>query len=438
MSGMRRRGPFRADDDDFGSGGLGEKPKSVLPAALKRMDMFPKLVSNERARTSEGGAVFAVTMAVIAFLVLSELLNYFSVKTEHHVRVDPTVGQKLRIEFDVTFHALQCGQVNLDAMDVTGEQQEPDDHAVFKQRVGKGGKLISTKFTHLLPWERQKLDLEEEIKAVPEHYCGSCYGAQSAGRECCNTCEDVKSAYLDKGWNAAGVMASAEQCKNAPTHGEQAGEPGEGCRLSGFMLVNKVAGNLNVAMGAIHVQDSRHIHQFNPADIPKYNVSHTIHRLRFGPEIPGLKMSPLSGVTKMPKEGAGVFQYYLKVVPTVWLAHDTKPGAAAEANPDASHETKLTGEQVRSNQYSVKTFYRAAVVNGNRMNILPGVFFVYDLSPFMVQITTRSESLWQLVTSLCAIVGGVVTVSGLIDGIWFNVRNLASGVAAGLGHKQTL
>jgi len=442
---MRRRGHGGDQDDAFGSGEMSQSKPSVIPTALKQMDIFPKLVQEERERTSEGGAVFAVTLSIVALLVLGEVVNYMSVTSEHHVRVDPTVGQKLRIEFDIVFHALHCGQVNLDAMDVTGEQQEPDDHAIFKTRLGTDGKPVADTFTHLLPWERQLADDEAERQGLPEDYCGSCYGAETGERRCCNTCEEVKVAYIDKGWNAASVLGSAEQCKKAPKHEEDNSKEGEGCRIAGYMLVNKVAGNLNVAMGAIHVRDSRHIHQFNPSDIPKFNVTHTIDVLRFGPAVPGVRLSPLEGLTKVPKEGAGVYQYYLKVVPTVWLDETSAsgPGAggrssAAEPTPGNSGETRLPGERVRTSQYSVKTFFRPAVVNGMRQNVLPGVFFVYDLSPFMVQVTTKTESLWQLVTGLCAIIGGVFTVSGMIDGLWYNARSLFMGVKASLQNKAVI
>jgi endoplasmic reticulum-Golgi intermediate compartment protein 3 len=436
---MRRRGFGERDEgSSFGDEDFGEKKsKSILPSSLKHIDMFPKLAQEERERTTEGGAVFTGTLLVIALLVLSEFWTYMTVKAEHHVRVDPTVGQKLRIEFDVEFHALHCGMVSLDAMDVTGEQQEPEEHSIWKQRVKQDGSPIASRFEHLLPWEQEQRDQEVESKTIPEGYCGSCYGAETSTRKCCNTCEDVKSAYIDKGWNAASVSATAEQCKNAPKH-ESEGLEGEGCRVSGSMLVNKVAGNINVAMGTIHVRETRHIHQFNPADIPKFNVTHTIHKLRFGMEVPGARLWPLEGVTKSPKVGAGVYQYYLKIVPTVWL-DESKGAVGRRSSTDrlsvvqqADGTTLLDGEKMRSNQYSVTTFYRPAVVGGIRQNVLPGVFFIYDLSPFMVQVTTRKESLWEFATSVCAIVGGVITVSGLVDGAVYQIRNLWQGVRAGM------
>ena len=43
-----------------------------------------------------------------------------------------------------------------------------------------------------------------EKQQDPEHlkpdYCGSCYGAETEPNECCNTCDEVRLAYRNKGW----------------------------------------------------------------------------------------------------------------------------------------------------------------------------------------------------------------------------------------------
>ena len=61
------------------------------------------------------------------------------------------------------------------------------------------------------------------------------------------------------------------------------------------MKVNKVAGNFHVAHGDSIVRDGRHIHMFNPADAPSYNISHTIHRVSFGSPYPFMPRDPLDG-----------------------------------------------------------------------------------------------------------------------------------------------
>ena len=37
--------------------------------------------------------------------------------------VDTTLGQQLRINVNMTFHALTCAEAHLDAMDVAGDNQ---------------------------------------------------------------------------------------------------------------------------------------------------------------------------------------------------------------------------------------------------------------------------------------------------------------------------
>ena len=46
---------------------------------------------------------------------------------------------------------------------------------------------------------------------------------------------------------------------------------GEGCLTYGHLEVNKVAGNFHIALGKTITRDHRLIHQFSPADAPKFN-----------------------------------------------------------------------------------------------------------------------------------------------------------------------
>lgn len=41
-------------------------------------------------------------------LFCSELSNYLSTRTVERMKVDPTLGERLVINFDITFHALHC------------------------------------------------------------------------------------------------------------------------------------------------------------------------------------------------------------------------------------------------------------------------------------------------------------------------------------------
>jgi hypothetical protein len=51
----------------------------------------------------------------------------------------------------------------------------------------------------------------------------------------------------------------------------------------------------------------------------QFNVSHTINTLSFGDNFPGVS-SPLDGESKHIKDTHGMYQYYIKVVPTRYKA----------------------------------------------------------------------------------------------------------------------
>lgn len=56
--------------------------------------------------------------------------------------------------------------------------------------------------------------------------------------------------------------------------------------------------------------------------------------------------------------------------------------------------------------------------------VLPGIFFVYELSPFMIEASRIRMPILHFVTKLCAIVGGVFTVLGVLDSILFRLQKL--------------
>jgi hypothetical protein len=58
--------------------------------------------------------------------------------------------------------------------------------------------------------------------------------------------------------------------------------------------------------------------------------------------------------------------------------------------------------------------------------ILPGIFFVYELSPFMIEASRTRMPILHFFTKVCAIVGGVFTVLGVLDSILFRLQKMAS------------
>lgn len=54
-------------------------------------------------------------------------------------------------------------------------------------------------------------------------------------------------------------------------------------------------------------------------------------------------------------------------------------------------------------------------------SLLPGVYFVYDFSPLRSVIKETHLPFFELCTSLCAILGGVFTMMGMVDSFVYSM-----------------
>lgn len=417
---------------------------------LKTFDAYAKTIDDFRIKTTSGAVISLLASALIFYLILSEFLLYLKTDVRQELSVDRSFGEKLRINVDITFPRLPCSSsfaclrcasawllslclidfslnlpclccivcvcvrwravLSLDAMDVSGELQIDIDHDVFKKRLDLEGRAISG-------FERDSLGREKAVdpsavvaasEPVPANYCGSCYGSESSPNECCNTCDQVRDAYRKKGW-AFVQHEGIEQCVREGLSQSLHSETKEGCSVTGHLVVNKMAGNVHVAPGKSYQMAHMHVHDIQTMGATYFNLSHVIRSVSFGTSFPGV-VNPLDGVAKTSSEAtSAVYSYYIKVVPTTYTRDD--------------------GTVIKTNQYSVTEHSKLATAGGQ---VLPGVFFIFELSPLTVQLSESSRSFAEFVTSLMAIVGGVFTVAGLVDaGVYHTSRSLAKKLELG-------
>lgn len=327
---------------------------------------------------------------------------YLQVEHLDELYVDTSNVQTIPIYLNITFPAISCDALNLDLMDVSGEYQINIEHTVYKQRLSLNG----------VPLEEHKHDKDavntmmlagdkaDKLKKMKEPgYCGPCYGAELGPGQCCQTCDDVREAYRKKGW-AFNPTEDIDQCYLEIMERKLRYAKKEGCNLHGHFLVNKVAGNFHFSPGKTFQKAHTHIHDYTAFELEHFNTSHIIHSLGFGEYYPGIH-NPLDNTAKYVTDGSALYQYFVKVVPTIYEYVD--------------------GKQIVTNQYSVTQHMRPK--NAQHSHVVPGVFFMYDLSPIMVHIKQQNKSFVHFLVSICAIVGGVFTVSGLLDAMVFNISS---------------
>jgi len=184
--------------------------------------------------------------------------------------------------------------------------------------------------------------------------------------------------------------------KTATTYTDELGTVFTGCRVAGNIDVSKIKGNLHCAPGAVTNFAGSHVHNVNPynmkADLEKFKAEHEIHRLAFGESFSGMK-NPLDGYVFKTNDLVR-HSYFLELVPTQYV---TWGGARV----------------LHTHQYQV-TNYTEILHISDQLSTLPGIFFRYDFSPMLVRLESRSKSILHLLVKMCAIVGGVWTVIGLV------------------------
>ena len=276
----------------------------VLKDRLRNLDAHSSVPNEFRVYTTSGAILSVVTVVIILYLVVTEAYFNFQVTLEEKVYVNATSPDGLELEFDITLQHVPCKYLNVDANDPTGQAQSlhlDREHHVWKHRMkfeNGVSKLIGTKskleLGSTLLTEKDLMEYREKLEgggeadrsksdnATPS--CGSCYGAGEEG-ECCDTCDDVQRAYKRKGWVLKDID-SVEQCK-----GTQVDQEGEGCNVHGVVALSTGGGNLHLAPGRNEETSSMTGTSGNIMDLlfqslQQWNVSHTVHKIRFGPYYP--------------------------------------------------------------------------------------------------------------------------------------------------------
>lgn len=81
-------------------------------------------------------------------------------------------------------------------MDISGELQRDITHNILKARLDSKGTAIPNSYSADL-----QNDLDKMNSVQKDGYCGSCFGGLEPESGCCNSCEDVRQAYVNRGWS---------------------------------------------------------------------------------------------------------------------------------------------------------------------------------------------------------------------------------------------
>ncbi|CDH51047.1 copii-coated vesicle protein [Lichtheimia corymbifera JMRC:FSU:9682] len=219
---------------------------------------------------------------------------------------------------------------------------------------------------HVYDASGQQMHLTENLKMVPAEF--------SINRE------DQKRA-LDSRYLQEVVKAASGK----PYDEKIATEMGA-CRILGSIYASKIAANL-------HITSRGHgYHSHSHTDHSLLNFTHRIDELSFGKYYPNA-INPLDNSIEVSNSHFEAFQYFLSIVPTTYIGRQK--------------------DVIITNQYAV-TDSRKAAPDDRPSNMVPGIFFKYDIEPISVQISESRQSFIHFIVRLCGIVGGSVVTVGFV------------------------
>ncbi|CAO2833508.1 unnamed protein product [Amaranthus hypochondriacus] len=209
------------------------------------------------------------------------------------------------------------------------------------------------------------------------------------------------------------TLALKDKSSNKTEHIKRPAPSAGGCRIEGFVRVKKVPGNLIVSAHSGS-------HSF---DASTMNMSHIITHLSFGKRITPKVMSDVK-----------------RIIPYLGTSHDRLSGGSyitlddsTDANVTIEHylqvvkiEVKTSNDRTLLEEHEY-TAHSSLVQSHN----IPVAKFHFELSPMQVLITENPKSFSHFLTNVCAIIGGVFTVAGILDSILHNTLRLVKKVELG-------
>ncbi|EPY52682.1 COPII-coated vesicle component Erv46 [Schizosaccharomyces cryophilus OY26] len=386
---------------------------------LRKFDFFQKTVEDARIKTASGGLITLISSAIVLFVILLEWIQYRKVVVVPEIVVNPSHGERMEINFNVTFAKIPCQLLSVDVLDISGEFQQDVQHSVSKTRLSPEGKVISVDNLLLNDPEND----QDPLNTTPEEKtCGDCYGAADFAPVdtpgCCNTCNAVREAYGRANWGIGDVDAF-KQCKEEHFKENYEAQKVEGCNLAGQLFVNRMAGNFHIAPGRSSQNGINHIHDTRDFSKEKelHDMSHTIHHLSFGPPLdPSIaKENPLDNMVKKTNIPDYRYEYFIKCV-----SHQFIPLKAGTGIID-------------TNRYAV-TQHERPIHGGpeeklpshiNHRGGVPGLWFHIDISPMrVIHRQIQGNTLGGFLTNVLSLLGGCVTLAAFIDRSLYEVKKL--------------
>ncbi|KAL7949364.1 DUF1692 domain-containing protein [Trichoderma barbatum] len=334
MDGYEKQG---LNEDDFGAKG----------GIVSAFDAFPKSKPQYVTKTSGGGKWTVAMLLISSIFLWTEIGRWWRGAEYHTFAVEKGVGHDMQVNLDIVVK-MDCNDLHVNVQDASGD------------RILAGDKLT-----------RDATTWHQWVDAKGMHTLGKSENGKV------DTGAGWHGAH-DEGFGEEHVhdivALSRRKAKWAKTPSPK-GRP-DSCRMYGSLDLNKVQGDFHItARGHGYGGIGQHLEH------DKFNFSHIISEMSYGPFYPSL-VNPLDRTVNTAIVHFHKFQYYLSVVPTVYLT---------------------SNRIVNTNQYAVTE--QSKTISDHQV---PGIFFKYDIEPIMLNVEETRDGFFTFLIKIVNIFSGVM------------------------------
>jgi protein disulfide-isomerase-like protein len=461
---------------------------TTMQRFLKNVDFYRKVPADLTKSTTTGACMSICGVFVLLFLFLSELSSFMTVSDRFEIAMndDSVLDTALQININISMHHLPCKFASVDITDVThtrrlnvtknlrkwvmagdgtrrleevgevteqrgGHEQLPDDHPIHARESDHSTSLTKASLQDFVdshdvvlvnffaPWCHWCNLLEPVWENTAKEAEGKEYhNSVKFAKVDCTANADLCREHLVRAyptiltWQSGKVdlhnMYRGDRSTQAfldhvehldwvhkrmkdghfepPAIANAPGDGSEGCMIEGQLFVKRVP-------GAIAVSAKSDWHDFEAKHI---DLGHTVSHLSFG-ELSRLaptlmaNTAPLDGAAfdaKLePGKGGLTHHHYLKIVETTFKFERNEPVGAY---------------QFTAHYHGYKNLKDGAIAQAK---------FQFDIDPMAVIVTEQRVPLYRFLTSICAVIGGVFTVLGMLNEATLTGVGLAKKLALG-------
>ncbi|TYH56563.1 hypothetical protein ES332_D08G028200v1 [Gossypium tomentosum] len=428
----------------------------ISSSKFKAVDFYRK-IPRDLTEASVSGAWLSIAAALaMIFLLGMELNKYLTVSTSTSIIIDNSSdGDFLRIGFNISFPALLCEFASVDVSDALGTNRFNITKTIRKFSIDPQLRHKAIEFhSEPVPHVSQHGDevddeaVEGSVSLNSDSFAklSTMYDPDKDGciilaKVNCNEAADLCKRHHVQGYPSIRIFRNGSDLRDDDGHHEHESYYGDrdtdalvkameelvsptplanqklaleknraapltgGCRIEGYVRVKKVPGNLIISSrSGAHSFDSSHM-----------NMSHVIGHLSFGKIISPQVLSDVK-----------------RLIPYLGRSHDKLNGRSFinHLDLDANVTIEHYLQAVKTEVVTVKSSHETHSSLAQSVN-MPVAKFHFELSPMQVLITENPKSLSHFLTNVCATIGGVFTVAGILDSILYNTIRLMKKMEIG-------